>query len=142
MQPGSGENQPISFEIPKPSSGETADDASLEALPTKSPENKQQTQSVAASSDAASAIALPSQAIATSLSSDDPASDPLAAASSAGTDTDKDRIDKVWLDKAKTVIAKTKDDPFTQKQQISQVKAQYIKTRFNKTIKADDPVAQ
>lgn len=140
MQPGSGENQPVSFEIPNSSSGEVVADASLEALPAKTPENKPQ--SVAASSDAASAIALPSQAIATSLSGDDTTLDPSASASPATSDSDKDRIDKAWLDKAKTVIAKTRDDPYSQKQQISLVKAEYIKTRFNKTIKADDPVTQ
>lgn len=49
-----------------------------------------------------------------------------------------DLIEKEWVDKAKNIVAKTQDDPFNQKNEISKVKAQYIQKRFNKSIKADD----
>ena len=51
---------------------------------------------------------------------------------------DSERIEPVWVDKAKAVIAQTHDDPYQQKHQMSQVKAQYIQKRFNKQIKTDE----
>lgn len=50
-------------------------------------------------------------------------------------------IEKEWINRAKKIISETKDDPHKQKTEISKVKAEYIKKRFNKTIPADDPVA-
>lgn len=61
--------------------------------------------------------------------------DPRAAAQ------DGDRIEKEWVDKAKAVIARTQDDPFLQKDQMSRIKAEYIQKRFNKTIKTDEAKA-
>ncbi len=52
-----------------------------------------------------------------------------------------DLIEKEWVDKAKNIVAKTQDDPFVQKNEISKVKAEYIQKRFNKTIKADETAA-
>lgn len=51
-----------------------------------------------------------------------------------------DRIEKEWVDKAKAIVAKTRDDPHAQKSQMSKVKADYIKKRFNKTLPTDDAV--
>jgi hypothetical protein len=53
---------------------------------------------------------------------------------------DVDRIEKEWVDKAKAIVAKTQDDPFEQKEEMSKVKAQYIQKRFNKNIPSDDTV--
>lgn len=54
---------------------------------------------------------------------------------------DKDRIEKQWVDKAKAVIARTQDDPYLQKDEMSKVKAEYIQKRFNKIIKTDEAAA-
>lgn len=54
---------------------------------------------------------------------------------------DTDRIEKVWVDKAKSVVAQTRDDPHAQKHEMSKVKAEYIQKRFNKTIKTDEAPA-
>lgn len=51
-----------------------------------------------------------------------------------------DRIEKQWVDSAKQVISQTKDDPYKQKNAMSRVKADYIKYRFNKIVKADTEV--
>ncbi len=51
---------------------------------------------------------------------------------------DSDRIEKQWVDRAKSVIARTKDDPHSQKKQMSLVKAEYLKARFNKLIKVEE----
>lgn len=55
----------------------------------------------------------------------------------AATTADSDRIEKQWIDRVKNVVRDTKDDPHKQKQEMSRVKAEYIKKRFNKTIKTD-----
>jgi hypothetical protein len=69
-----------------------------------------------------------------SHSSSDDSSDALTAA-------EIDRIEKEWVDKAKSIVAKTRDDPHLQNTAMSKVKADYIKKRFNKTIPTDDTVA-
>ena len=51
---------------------------------------------------------------------------------------DVDLIEREWVDKAKHIVAETRDDPHKQKDQISRVKADYIQKRFNKSIKVDD----
>jgi hypothetical protein len=50
---------------------------------------------------------------------------------------DTDRIEPVWVNRAKDVIARTHDDPYLQKDQMSKVKADYIQKRFNKQIKTE-----
>jgi hypothetical protein len=50
--------------------------------------------------------------------------------------TDADVIEKEWVDKAKHLVHQTMNDPFKQQQALSQMKAEYIKKRFNKDIKA------
>jgi len=47
---------------------------------------------------------------------------------------DKDLIEQEWVDKAKAIIEKTKEDPHLQNQELSEVKADYIKKRYNKDI--------
>ena len=48
-----------------------------------------------------------------------------------------DKIEKHWIDSAKKIIAQTKDDPYKQKNEMSKFKADYIKQRFEKVIKAE-----
>lgn len=48
--------------------------------------------------------------------------------------------EKQWVDKAKAIVAQTQDDPYTQKKEISKVKADFIQKRFNKTIPTDKSV--
>lgn len=139
MQPGSGENQ-INFELPQAPRTEAVDDTSLEEMPIKSPETRSPSQSVQASSAAASSMALPSSAV--TVITDDTTSRDDNSSRSQAISKGEDRIDKIWVDKTKSIITKTKDDPYEQKRQISQVKAEYIKSRFNKTIRSDDAVNQ
>ncbi|OGL30790.1 hypothetical protein A3F37_04210 [Candidatus Saccharibacteria bacterium RIFCSPHIGHO2_12_FULL_41_12] len=51
---------------------------------------------------------------------------------------DVDVIEKEWIDKAKHIVEQNSSDPFEQQKMISQVKAEYIKKRFNKDIKKSD----
>jgi len=51
---------------------------------------------------------------------------------------DSDLIEKEWVDKAKAIVAQTKDDPHLQNQEITKVKTDYLKKRYNKDIKLSD----
>lgn len=45
---------------------------------------------------------------------------------------DVDLIEKEWVQKAKEIVAKTKDDPKVQSEELDKVKVDYKKKRFNK----------
>jgi hypothetical protein len=138
MNPNSsGENQPQFEAAPSGSPEETSDGKVAEKGQAASPENSPQR--VVQASQAASTIALPGQDI-TVGTPDDSATDDSHSNSAVAADTD--RIEKQWIDKAKAVVAQTQDDPYEQKNAISHVKADYVKKRFNKTIKTDDPVTK
>lgn len=132
MNPNGGEKQPQFEAKPIPlSEGDVS--TSPETAATSSPENRPQLQPAQISSQVASDLALPSQAIATSDDSTN-----LTTAQPQVSAADSDRIEKEWIDRAKTIVARTADDPFTQKNEMSKVKAEYIKKRFNKTVKTSD----
>lgn len=79
---------------------------------------------------------------------------PLAAPSSGGTAVqtddssttkmggskvlqDDDLIEKEWVNKAKRIVEHTRNDPHQQSEQLTLVKADYMKKRYNKTIKVE-----
>lgn len=137
MNPNVGENQRQIEVAPSAPSNQESSSVSVEKNLPSSPENRPQQQSLAVSSQVANDIALPAQSVATGMTSDDTITDKSGLSSQAN---DTDRIEKEWVDKAKTVISSTKDDPFEQKSAMSRVKADYIQKRFNKTITTDDTV--
>jgi len=61
---------------------------------------------------------------ATSTSSDD---NPAVAA-------DEDLIEKEWVDKAKKVIAETRDDPHKREQAVGKLQSDYLKKRYGKEL--------
>jgi hypothetical protein len=139
MNPNRGE-APANFELPpQPPSpeGETKQEQSVEA-PAARPET---------SGNRPQAPALPS------VPQDIPAADqPLIAAppqdvtvpspdGSPKAGDNPDQIEREWIDKVKGVVASTREDPYLQKDQMSKVKAEYIKKRFNKQIKTDEAAA-
>ncbi|MEK7153070.1 MAG: hypothetical protein AAB834_03925 [Patescibacteria group bacterium] len=50
-------------------------------------------------------------------------------------DTDDSALDEEWVNKAREIVERTHSDPFMQSREISRVKAEYIKVRYNKDIK-------
>lgn len=73
----------------------------------------------------------------------DPAITPAPKSSPTGVSTpatadDNDLIEKEWVDKAKHIVEKTRNDPHLQNKEINQIKADYIKKRYNKNIKLID----
>lgn len=51
---------------------------------------------------------------------------------------DDDLIEKEWVDKAKKIIAETKDDPYRREREVGRLQADYLQKRYNKTIGKDD----
>lgn len=73
--------------------------------------------------------------------------DPLAAMTQAidqpatvtttAIDTDDDLtagLDQEWVDRAKAIVERTKDDPYQESREIGQVKADYLRIRYNKQV--------
>ena len=68
------------------------------------------------------------------------ADQPQASSHSGMLAEDVDLIEKHWVEKAKEIVDKTANDPYTQKNEISKVGAEYKKTRFDKTVPTDNTV--
>ncbi len=80
-----------------------------------------------AATQAATTISIPSPpkpqpSVATNATDDD---NPTVA-------NDDDRIEKEWVDKAKKVVAETREDPHKQSHEVSKMQADYLNKRFGK----------
>lgn len=49
---------------------------------------------------------------------------------------DDDLIEKEWVDKAKRIVAETKDDPHLQDKEVNKLQADYLKKRFGRELGA------
>jgi hypothetical protein len=49
---------------------------------------------------------------------------------------DTDLIEKEWVDKAKQIVERNREDPYRQSEELTVVKADYMQKRYGKTIKA------
>jgi hypothetical protein len=49
---------------------------------------------------------------------------------------DEDLIEKEWVDKAKKIIAETKDDPHQREKEVGRLQADYLKKRYGKELGA------
>jgi hypothetical protein len=47
---------------------------------------------------------------------------------------DDDLIEKEWVDKAKKIIAETRDDPYRREQEVSKLQADYLRKRYGKEL--------
>ena len=64
-----------------------------------------------------------------------PAAPPISANLMA---EDADLIEKAWVDKAKEIVERTRNDPYLQNREITKMKADYLKKRYNKDIKVPE----
>jgi hypothetical protein len=65
-----------------------------------------------------------------------PPADPAAASNTGvGDDTNSDDLDLEWVNKAKAIVEQTKSDPHHESLELSKVKADYLRIRYNKNIK-------
>lgn len=130
----SGENQsinlpaPLDGSAPQPLPAAPAPAPVQPAAPAPFPVNG--IQPVAAASPAAPIAASPQAAPTPRPSTAAPAA-PAAASGAQG----KDSIEKEWVEKAKRIVEQTRNDPHKQSDELTLVKADYMKQRYNKTIK-------
>jgi len=47
---------------------------------------------------------------------------------------DEDLIEKEWVDKAKGIIAATKDDPYRREQEINRLQIDYLRKRYGREV--------
>lgn len=47
---------------------------------------------------------------------------------------DEDLIEKEWVDKAKKILAQTKDDPYRREQEVSKLQADYLRKRYGREL--------
>jgi len=48
---------------------------------------------------------------------------------------DDDLIEQEWVQKAKKIVANTKDDPYLQEQEVNKLQADYLQKRYGKELK-------
>lgn len=128
-------NSSESFQLPSPVA-EQAPEANSEAESPRPPEM------AAAPEQAGQAVAPP---ILPTVPLPEPPAMPAAVVSSgAGAATqdnpaqasdDSDLIEKEWVTKAKRIVERTRHDPYKQSEELTLFKADYMKKRYNKTIK-------
>ena len=63
------------------------------------------------------------------------APDPVSSLTDdAQTAADVDLIEKEWVDKAKKIIAETRDDPYRREREISKLQIEYVRKRYGRVI--------
>lgn len=48
---------------------------------------------------------------------------------------DDEVIEREWVEKAKRIVASTKDDPYSQEKEVGKLQADYLKKRYGKEVK-------
>jgi hypothetical protein len=65
---------------------------------------------------------------------------PVESAATIQVDDSETALDEEWVNKAREIVERTHSDPYLQSRELSKIKAQYIKVRYNKDIKSsEDP---
>ena len=131
MEPGIREQVPVQREVLPQNSYETPtfgiDGGNLETQNTS--REVMNAASAEAVANAVPQIVLPQ-----------PTVDPGAAQSATSDDAaalianDDDLIEKEWVDKAKKIIAETKDDPYRREVEIGKLQIEYIRKRYGREI--------
>lgn len=116
---------------------------SIERLPSFSPEryDDRETQKVerqeASSQESMRQPMLPPPVVMPIAQVDDIVADTSAATTDAPlVANDDDLIEKEWVDKAKQIIASTRDDPYRRELEVGKLQADYLKKRYGKDLGA------
>lgn len=88
--------------------------------------------------DVKSAQPLPAMPILPAPQMQAPPSQSVPANSNPIMAADEEVIEKEWVDRAKKVVAQTKDDPYIQEREVSKLQADYLKKRYGKEIKVTE----
>ncbi|MDQ5972660.1 MAG: hypothetical protein QG553_819 [Patescibacteria group bacterium] len=135
------------FELPKPQSVSPEVPAPTEADPADAQASEQRNMELPAAQapappaqadPATAAAALPGTDPIASLIPDLAASAPTVAVTDDALADDGDLIEKEWIQKAKSIVERTRNDPYHQNLEINKVKKDYIQKRYNKNVKLID----
>lgn len=120
---------PHSVELPSPASPEHA--------PTQTPERAEPTPERNHEHISRAPVAVPATlptpvVVPTTTANDTSASSP--SDDNPAIAADEDLIEKEWVDKAKKIIAETRDDPHKREQEVGKLQADYLKKRYGKDL--------
>ena len=139
MNPNSSEHGELHLPAPVP---ETRAPEQAAEVTKQVPEVAPMTAEQGASQNASSLPALPVTPL---LSPPQPAAtqpaDDVTSTTTTGVSNTADNVDlieKEWVNKAKQIVERTREDPHQQSTEIGLVKADYMKQRYNKTIKLSE----
>lgn len=141
MSPTSPDN-PAGFELPKPSLNEAMPPlAPAESAPVQPEQQSRQAElpgSGLPPSVPPPATPDPTQPVV-------PAGPPVPASPASPLNNlnpvvadDVDLIEKEWVDKAKAIVERTREDPHQQNKQLNEFKADYMKKRYGKEMRLTD----
>ncbi len=118
--------------LPAPT-GETGYGQNIEQAGNNAERYERKNPEVGATQPEAVQVAMP--ALPTPVIAAQPTADPVATDSDApDAAADDDLIEKEWVDKAKKIIADTRDDPFRREREISKLQIEYIRKRYGREI--------
>lgn len=125
-----------SFELPSPAieSGAAGSIAERQPINAEPVEKAGHEQNIGGQGSIPSMPSLPTPATTPAPAATAPTASVLPVSSPAIAE-DNDLIEKAWVDKAKEIVSKTKNDPFVQNKELNRFKADYIKKRYNKEVK-------
>lgn len=65
---------------------------------------------------------------------DDTTSDDQSALATPAVAADEDLIEKEWVDRAKKIVADTREDPYSQENAVSKLQKDYLKKRYGREL--------
>lgn len=108
---------------------------SVESLPVGQHEHEQQQgRNIEAESAAPPVLPTLPQVPADDSAAADQSTQPAISDDTPLVAADEDLIEKEWVDKAKKIIAQTKEDPHARELQIKQLQIEYVKKRYGRLI--------
>ena len=116
--------------------GENLSSGSMEWVSGQSAERYEQRSESTTKSESA-AVSLPMPVMPSPVPDDTAVSDDSKTNNSDDlpeTASDDDLIENVWVDKAKQILARTKDDPYAREQEMSRLQIEYLKKRYGKEL--------
>lgn len=131
-------NNETGFNLPPPLTGEQAYSAPTEQAST-TPEQGAATPEQLLQPAVASPVPVPPIPMPQTQTVAQPAAQQTTSVSTNGATQavadDGDLIEKEWVNKAKQIVERTRDNPYQQSEELTVFKADYMKKHYNKTIK-------
>lgn len=118
------------------SNGETIEDRSGHEVSTGGAVERQEqrVETAPAAEQAAAPPVMPTVPVVASPLADDSTASQPAQITLPTVANDDDLIEKEWVDKAKKVLAETKDDPYRREQEVNRLQADYLLKRYGREL--------